>query len=152
MKRLLFILVFGVHFCTLATQESGQEKKLAIKSVLNQQTPKPEIEKWISKPAEATKGKCELCGAFIPTLNNFHQKNADQLNIIGISDESADRVKPFKLPKIEYFKAIEAKFETKNILEAKNLFRIILTNHKRIMRRGVLYQMISGFDEKVLLT
>lgn len=152
MKRLLFIMAFGVYFCAVVRQESGKGKKLGVKSVLNQQEPKPEMEKWISKPAETTSGKSGLCQALIPSPNNFHQKYADQLNIIGISDKSADKVKPFNLSKIEYFKTIEAKFGTTNILEAKNLSRIILTNHKRIMRRGALYQIILGFDKKVFLT
>ncbi|MCX3265737.1 TlpA family protein disulfide reductase [Pedobacter agri] len=142
MKKILITLLLFSGFTALA-QESNNGKKLWAKSVLNEQAPKLIVEQWISEQPNM-KGKfvlvdfwatwCGPCRAYIPTLNEIQKKYADQLVVIGMSDETADKVKAFANPKIEYFEAIDTKAQVKNALGITGIPHAILIDPKGIVR------------------
>ena len=142
MKKLLIALLFLTGFSALA-QETNNGKKLWAKSVLNEKAPKLVVEKWISKQPN-TEGKfvlidfwatwCGPCRAYIPVLNEIQKKYGDQLVIVGVSDETAEKVEAFNNPKIQYFEAIDTKAKVKNALEVTGIPHAILIDPKGIVR------------------
>ncbi|MEE1946956.1 TlpA disulfide reductase family protein [Pedobacter sp. KR3-3] len=159
MKKLLFV-VLTLCSTTLFAQESNNGKKLWAKSVLNEKAPDLVVEKWLSKQPD-TKGKfvlidfwatwCGPCRKYIPMLNDFQQKYGDKLAVIGISDETEDRVKAFKDPKITYAEAIDTKRTLYSQLEVKGIPHVIIIDPKGIVRwEG--FPLLGNFEltEKVL--
>lgn len=142
MKKSITILLLFVS-AVVAAQESNNGKKLWAKSILNEKAPELVVEKWISKQPD-TKGKfvlidfwatwCGPCRAYIPSLNDIQKKYADKLVIIGVSDESAEKVEAFNNPKINYFEAIDTQGAVKNQLEVKGIPHAILIDPKGIVR------------------
>jgi len=142
MKKSITILLLFVSAVVVA-QESNNGKKLWAKSILNEKAPELVVEKWISKQPD-TKGKfvlidfwatwCGPCRAYIPSLNDIQKKYADKVVIIGVSDESAEKVEAFNNPKINYFEAIDTKGVVKNQLEVKGIPHAILIDPKGIVR------------------
>lgn len=124
-------------------QESNNGKKLWGISVLNQEAPKFVIEKWISEQPEM-KGKfvlidfwatwCGPCRVYIPTLNALHEKYKDQLVIVGLSNESAEKVMAFENPKIQYFEAIDTRGRMKDKLQITGIPHAILIDPNGIVR------------------
>ncbi|KQM74977.1 alkyl hydroperoxide reductase [Pedobacter sp. Leaf216] len=140
-KSLTFLLLL---ICTTVfAQESNNGKKLWAKSILNEKAPELVVEKWISQKPD-TKGKfvlidfwatwCGPCRAYIPTLNDIQKKYADKLVIIGVSDETVEKVEAFNNPKINYFEAIDTKGTVKNLIEVKGIPHAILIDPKGIVR------------------
>ena len=54
--------------------------------------------------------------------------------VIGISDETADKVKEMKDPNIEYFSAVDTKGVMKKALGVKGIPHVILIDPKGIVR------------------
>jgi len=140
-KNLTFLLLF---ICTAVFgQESNNGKKLWAKSILNAKAPELVVEKWVSKQPD-TRGKfvlidfwatwCGPCRAYIPTLNDIQKKYGDKIVIIGISDETAEKVEAFNNPKINYFEAIDTKAIVKDSLQVKGIPHAILIDPKGIVR------------------
>jgi cytochrome c biogenesis protein CcmG, thiol:disulfide interchange protein DsbE len=161
MKNILIALLLLVTSSTFA-QESNNSKKLWAKSVLNQQAPKLEVEKWLSKKPDTTKGKftlidfwatwCGPCRKYIPMLNDFHQKYSSKINVIGISDETEDKVKNFSDPKINYYEAIDPKQRIYQQLEIKGIPHVIIISPKgTVIWEG--FPLLANFQltEKVLI-
>lgn len=142
MKRSLTFLLLSIGTVVFA-QESNNGKKLWAKSILNEKAPELVVEKWISKQPD-TKGKfvlidfwatwCGPCRAYIPALNDIQKKYADKLVIIGLSDETAEKVKAFNNPKINYFEGIDTKSTVKDSLQVKGIPHAILIDPKGIVR------------------
>ncbi len=143
-NTLLLIIFFVTAMPFLSTaQESNQGKKLWAKSILNEKAPELVIEKWNSKEPD-TKGKfvlvdfwatwCGPCRAGIPGLNNMQKKFIDKLVIIGISDESLEKVKSFKNPKIDYANGIDTKKTVSAFLGIRGIPHMILIDPKGIVR------------------
>ncbi|WP_412467108.1 TlpA family protein disulfide reductase [Pedobacter sp. KLB.chiD] len=142
MKKNLTFLLLLINALVFA-QESNHGKKLWAKSILNEKAPELIVEKWISKQPD-TKGKfmlidfwatwCGPCRAYIPVLNNIQKKYGDEIVIIGISDEAAEKVEAFNNPKINYSEAIDTKGTMKDSLEVKGIPHAILIDPKGIVR------------------
>ncbi|MGM9477593.1 TlpA family protein disulfide reductase [Pedobacter sp. GSP4] len=142
MKKSVTILLLLISTAVFA-QESNNGKKLWAKSILNEKAPELVVEKWISKQPD-TKAKfvlidfwatwCGPCRAYIPTLNDIQKKYADKIVIIGVSDETAEKVEAFNNPKINYAEAIDTKGTVKNLLEVKGIPHAILIDPKGIVR------------------
>ena len=83
------------------------------------------VEKWLTDKPE-TRGKymliefwatwCPPCRRSIPLLNKFHKKYADELVVIGLSEESEADVRKLKTPKVEYYSAIDTRKRMKKEL------------------------------------
>jgi thiol-disulfide isomerase/thioredoxin len=138
MKNLVFLLLFISFISTQA-----QEKRLWAKSIINEKAPELTVEEWLSDKPEM-EGKfvlvdfwatwCGPCKRLIPELNSYHKEFKDQLVVIGISDETAEKVKTQKNPTIEYYNAIDTKKTVKNFLEVKGIPHCILIDPKGIVR------------------
>ncbi len=144
MQKNIFILAALLLVSSIGfAQESNHGKKIWAKSFLNQKAPELTVEEWISDKPE-TKGKfilidfwatwCGPCRKAIPELNEFQKEFKDQLIVIGISDEPAEKVKSLKEPAIEYYNAIDSKKTMKNILEVQGIPHVILIDPKGIIR------------------
>lgn len=97
--------------------------------------PKIEVEKWLGDKPD-TKGKyvlvevwatwCSQCVRSIPHLNKWHEKYPDELVVVGISNESEEKVKKFKGPKIKYYSGVDTKGRVKDALGVRGFPHIII--------------------------
>lgn len=139
----LAILSLCLAFTLSQAQESNNGKKLWAKSILNEKAPELQVEQWLSD-APNTKGKfvlvdfwatwCGPCRRVIPELNEWQEKYKDQLVIVGISDETADKVQNAKDIKIDYYNAIDTQARLKKELEVKGIPHCILLDPQGIVR------------------
>lgn len=124
-------------------QQLTNDLPLLAKSFLNQPAPELYVEKWLSE-APDTKGKfvlvdfwatwCPPCRKSIPELNAFSRKFADKLVVIGVSDETEEKVMDLKDPKLEYASAIDTKGRMKKELAVSGIPHVILIDPKGIVR------------------
>lgn len=156
---ILFVALFIANFAN--AQETNNNKKMWARSVLNESAPKLTVEKWISKKPE-TKGKfilidfwatwCGPCRKYIPLLNQLHEKYANQLTIIGLSDEDEKTVASFNTPKINYFEAIDTEGTMIGKLEVKGIPHVIFIDPKGIVRwEGYPLLGNAKLTEKVII-
>lgn len=166
LKKIITATTFALVLCastlSLKAQESNNGKKLWAKSILNEKAPSLEVEKWLSE-APNTAGKfvlidfwatwCGPCLRVIPELNQWHQKYADKLVIIGISDEDAEKVLGANNVKIDYYSAIDTQAKLKKQLEVKGIPHCILIDPQGIVRwEGFPTLNENELTEKVLTT
>lgn len=129
--------------CFFSLPSFAQKKQLWAKSFINVKAPELVVEEWISDQPK-TKGKfilidfwatwCGPCREAIPELNSFQEKFKDNLVIIGISDQTKEKVVSFNSPKIEYYSAIDTKKTLKNLYEVKGIPHCVLIDPKGIVR------------------
>jgi cytochrome c biogenesis protein CcmG, thiol:disulfide interchange protein DsbE len=157
MKRnvtLLFVFLLSVALV------SAQEKKIWAKSFLNQKAPELQVEKWLTA-APDTKGKfvlvdfwatwCGPCRKAIPELNTLHKKFGDKLVVIGLSDETEDKVKAMATPKMDYAVAIDTKARMKKAVEVKGIPHVLIIDPQGIVKwEG--FPLLDGYEltEKVV--
>jgi cytochrome c biogenesis protein CcmG, thiol:disulfide interchange protein DsbE len=101
-------------------QESEAELH-ARENYRNRQAPDLVVAEWIGDRPQVD-GKfvlvdfwatwCPPCRAGIPELNALAAEYADSLVVIGLSDESASKVKSMSSPKIEYYSAVDPEGRT----------------------------------------
>lgn len=143
MKQTILTVMFTFMTCLLIAQETNNGKKLWAKSILNEKAPELVVEEWISKEPKL-KGKfiiidfwatwCGPCRQSIPKFNELQKKFKKDLVIIGLSDESAEKIRAFKLQPIEYANAIDTQARMKKTLEIKGIPHVILIDPKGIVR------------------
>jgi thiol-disulfide isomerase/thioredoxin len=152
MKRASILL--GVLSLVLILSTSAAEKQMWAKSFLNKKAPDFAVEKWLSEKPDL-KGKfvlidfwatwCGPCRKAIPELNVFSKKFKDKLVVIGISDETEDKVKAMASPKIEYFSAIDTKAKMNKALEVRGIPHVILVDPDWVVRwEG--YPLLEGYE------
>jgi cytochrome c biogenesis protein CcmG/thiol:disulfide interchange protein DsbE len=93
------------------------------------------VEKWLTDKPD-TKGKyvliefwatwCPPCRRSIPLLNKFHKKYADELVVIGLSEESEADVRKLKTPNVEYFSAIDTQMRMKKEMGVFGIPHVII--------------------------
>jgi cytochrome c biogenesis protein CcmG/thiol:disulfide interchange protein DsbE len=137
-KKSMFLIVFLFSLSIFA-----QKKQLWAKSFLNEKAPELVVEEWISSEPDI-KGKfilidfwatwCGPCIRAIPELNAFHEKFKDDLVVIGISDESKEKINNFKKVKIDYYSAIDTNETLKNIYEVQGIPHCVLIDPNGIVR------------------
>lgn len=162
MNKILSSILFSVLLTSaiVAEEKPATEKKIWAKSVLGQEAPKLVVEKWLS-PEPNTKDKfvlidfwatwCGPCRKAIPELNKFQKEFADKLVVIGISDETEEKVQSMKSPAMEYASAIDPQGRMKKQLEVKGIPHVIVIDPKGIVRwEG--YPLLGGHEltEEVL--
>lgn len=151
--------IFMISICLLISsltyaQESNNGKKMWAKSVLNQKAPALKVTEWLSSKPE-TKGKfilidfwatwCGPCRKAIPELNEIHKQFKDDLVVIGISQESAEKVKAMKEPAIDYFYGIDPQNTMSKELDIQGIPHVILIDPKGIVRwEG--YPLLQGHE------
>ncbi len=127
----------------LAATNSSPTNKAVAKLFLNQPAPELAVEKWISASPN-TQGKFVLIDfwattndasvKFISKLNDFQQRFATNLAIVGISDEAEDDVRKIEDPKIEYSSGIDTQEQMETALELKALPYVILMDTNQVVR------------------
>ena len=127
MMKLIVCIVMTLTLSNVFGQESNNGKKLWADSFLNKKAPEFVVEEWISQQPKL-KGKfilidfwatwCGPCRKAIPELNEFAKKFGKKLVVIGISDETAAKVKEMKDPNIEYFSAVAVRIDRYEEAEA----------------------------------
>lgn len=143
MKNTLILIGLLLLGGLVSGQESNNGKQLWAKSVLNEKAPELYVQQWLSAMPD-TKGKfvlvdfwatwCGPCRKAIPELNSLQKEFSKELVVIGISDETVEKVEAMTSPVIEYYNAIDTKATMKKQLEVKGIPHIILIDPKGIVR------------------
>lgn len=136
----VFLMIFSVQSAEKTT--NPPQKKMWAKSFIGQKAPFLEVEEWIQKPLDM-KGKfilvdiwatwCGPCRKGIPELNEWQKKFADQLVIVGISNEPKEKVEPYATENIEYANGYDTKSRVKNALKVTGIPHVILINPEGIV-------------------
>lgn len=153
------LILTGLCLFALTIGFAGQ-KKLWAKSFLNQKAPELVVEKWLTKEPDR-KGKfvlidfwatwCPPCRKAIPELNALHKKFGDKLVVIGLSDETEEKVKGLTDPKIEYASAIDTQKRMKKIIEVTGIPHVLLIDPQGIVRwEGFPFLDGNELTEKVV--
>ena len=158
MKTKILLLLIGTAL--IAGIVHAAEKKLWAKSLLGQKGPGLVVEKWLGDEPKC-EGKfvlidfwatcCGPCRKAIPELNALQKKFGDRLVVIGVSDETEDKVKAMKEPKIEYFSAVDSQARMKKEVEVKGIPHVIIMDTNGIVRwEG--FPLLTGYEltEKVV--
>ncbi len=136
-------IVLAILCVAIAGVALAADKKLWARSVLGKKAPDFVVEKWLT--AEPDRGGkfvmidfwatwCGPCRKAIPELNAFQKKFADKLIVIGVSDETEDKVRAFKDPGLEYSSALDPKGRMKKELAVTGIPHVILIDPKGIVR------------------
>ena len=135
-------------------QGIAAEKRLWAKSFLNQKAPELVVEHWLSKTPD-THGKfvlvdfwatwCDPCRMAIPELNDLHKTFGDKLVVIGLSDESEDKIHAMKNPKIDYFVVTDTQARMKKQVGVHGIPHVIIIDPHGIVRwEG--YPLLQGYE------
>ena len=137
----LFLIVASAKSADIVYQPNP-EKKMWAKSFIGQKAPTIEVEGWIIEPGNL-KGKyvlvdiwatwCGPCRKGIPELNEWQEKFADKLVIIGISNEPKEKVEPYAKEHIRYANGFDTQSRVKNELKVTGIPHIILINPEGIV-------------------
>ena len=135
MKKLMFCAALAVVFATLWCRAEG--KKMWAKSFMGKQAPAITVEKWINSEPDR-KGKfvlidfwatwCGPCRKAVPELNRFHEKFADKLVVLGISDEKEHVVRTFTEANIKYYSALDTTGALKKQYEVTGIPHCVIIN------------------------
>lgn len=144
---------FSLTLCILTANLQAQndnpnriidhEKEIYAKSIINQKAPKLEVETWLTK-APDSKDKfvlidfwatwCGPCISLIPELNEWHEKYADKLVIIGLTSEEPDKVHAAENIKLNYYSAVDTKRRLMKELQVEAIPHCILIDQDGIVR------------------
>lgn len=140
----LFILITLLFINSLSfAQESNNGKKIWAKSILNEKAPALTIAKWISAKPK-TKDKfilidfwatwCGPCRKAIPELNEIQKQFKNDIVVIGISEETVEKVTAMKEPQIDYFYGVDPQGTMSKELKVQGIPHVILIDPKGIVR------------------
>ncbi len=114
---------------------SPKKELYAEKDVLNQPAPALVVESWLGDAPEL-EGKfvlidfwatwCPPCRQVIPELNEFSKQFSEDLVVVGLSDESAEKVREMSEPVIEYYSAVDSQARTKNVIGVEGIPHALL--------------------------
>lgn len=107
-----------------------EEKRLWAASRLWKKAPEFVVEKWVG-PEPEREGKflliefwatwCRQCRLAVPKLNGFQRRFADDLVVVGISDEDEATVRRMREPRIGFALAIDTRARMKKDLMVKGI-------------------------------
>lgn len=137
-----------------------QKQLFAQNDYRGKKAPKFEVEKWLSKEPSRD-GKvvlvdfwatwCPPCRALIPELNELAAKFKDDLVVIGVSDEKADKVSTFmQNNKVEYPMAIDTSSKMKNALAVQGIPHVMIIDSTGIVRWQGFPQGEEKLTDKII--
>lgn len=137
-KKLVCFLCICISSVSFA-----QKKQLWAKSFIDKKAPELNITQWISEQPD-TEGKfilidfwgtwCGPCIKGIPDMNEYQIEFKDKLVVIGISEESIEKVKAFKKAKMEYSSGIDTNGTLNTAYEIQGIPHVVLIDPKGIVR------------------
>ena len=165
MKRLVLVAfsLFGIS-SALSAQEyydtpptirkESSDKVIWANSILGQKGPEIQVEQWLT-PKPDLDGKfvmvefwatwCSSCRKAFPKMNRLQEAFKDDLVIIGLSDEPAEKVNSMLYPKIEFTKAIDTRQLMKNRLQVTGIpHGIVMDPDGTVVWEG--YPAMSGHE------
>ena len=120
------------------------DKTIYAKSFINKPAPKFVVEQWLSPKVPDREGKmvlidfwatwCSPCLKAIPELNQLHRKYKDRLVVIGVSDETSEKVKALETPRIDYALAIDPQRRMYGELRIQGIPHVIIVDPTGIVR------------------
>ncbi|MDQ8186600.1 TlpA disulfide reductase family protein [Pelagicoccus sp. SDUM812002] len=106
--------------------------------------PGPEFhaQEWISEKPEM-EGKyllvdfwatwCGPCIRAIPHMNELHTEFQDRLTIVGLSNESRQKVESMKSPEMEYYSALDPSSRMAGFFEIRSIPHVVLMDPEGIV-------------------
>lgn len=132
------------------------EHELNAENFINKPAPEFVVEEWLTKEPDR-KGKmvmidfwatwCGPCIRSIPKLNKFHRDHEDRLVVIGLSDESAEKVKNHPGAKINYALAIDPQARIMREIQNQYIPYMILVDPTGVVR----WQGTGGYMTEEIL-
>jgi cytochrome c biogenesis protein CcmG/thiol:disulfide interchange protein DsbE len=117
--------------------------KLYAKSFRGRFAPQLIVEQWLT-PAPETTGKfvlidfwatwCGPCRQSIPHLNDLQAKFKDRLVVIGLTDESPEKVRGMTSPQMNYSVGTDRQKQTSRLVEVKGIPHAMLIDPRGIVR------------------
>jgi cytochrome c biogenesis protein CcmG/thiol:disulfide interchange protein DsbE len=117
--------------------------KISAASFLGKKPPELVVEKWLS-PEPRTEGKfvlvdfwatwCGPCRQSIPHLNKLQAAFADQLVVIGLSDEPESAVRKMTSPKMDYAVGIDTAGTTSRAMKVRGIPHAIIMDPEGVVR------------------
>ncbi|MFI3267369.1 MAG: TlpA disulfide reductase family protein [Rikenellaceae bacterium] len=155
MKKMLFLIamfVFGAQ--AISAQESNNGKDIWAISYLNKTAPEIKVEQWLSEEPEL-EGKfillefwatwCGPCRKAIPKLNAWHKTFADDMVVMCLSDEKAEKVSLMVNPVIEYYNAIDTRALTKTEVGVQGVpHAMLISPDKTVIWEG--FPLLGGHE------
>ena len=143
-KNLVLVILLLSTFFNVKSQEVNPPgKKIWAKSFLNQKAPDLVVDQWVTNEPKL-KGKfvivdfwatwCPPCKRAIPELNKFAKDLKKDVVVIGISNESPEKIKSMKKPVIEYYIASDPQKRMMKELQVRGIPHVIVIDPKGIVR------------------
>jgi thiol-disulfide isomerase/thioredoxin len=117
--------------------------KISAASFLGKKPPELVLEKWLT-PEPRTDGKfvlvdfwatwCGPCRQSIPHLNKLQSPFADQLVVIGLSDEPESAVRKMTSPRMDYAVGIDPAGTTSRAMKVRGIPHAVITDPEGIVR------------------
>ncbi len=147
-------VIFFSNEVQAQTAPGQPAKKMWAKSFLNQKAPDFVVEKWLSVQPE-TKGKfimidfwatwCGPCKKAIPELNKWHEKYGKQMVVVGLSDETEQKVSSMTTPVINYSSAIDTQKRLKSTFAVTGIPHVVIIDPQGIVRwEG--FPFLAGYE------
>ena len=147
-----------------ASRERAAGKKIWADSFLGKRAPDLKAQAWLT-PEPETKGKfvlidfwatwCGPCRQMIPALNHLQEKFKSRLVVVGLGDETAEKIAAMRGTKPAYALAFDPQNQTKRAVNVGGIPHVLLMDPEGIVRWEGFpllegHELTDGVVEQVL--